>query len=80
MAVVMERIQLGRKSKDSTASEGKGVLVRVSKDAVTILRRLSGFLEKPMSDVVSEMIVKHGKPELQRLMFAEQERFRKELK
>lgn len=77
---VLEHKDVGRRPKDSTAPEGKGVLVRVSKEAVTILRRLSGFLEKPMSDVVSEIVVKHGKPELQRLMHAEQERFRKELK
>lgn len=48
--------------------DGKGVLMRVSKDAAKVARRLSGFLEMPMSDVVSKLILKYGVPELQKLM------------
>lgn len=42
--------------------------MRVSKDAAKVARRLAGFLEKPMSDVVSALIIKYGQPELQKLM------------
>lgn len=73
-----EVLVMGRRPKGQAAPEGKGVLVRVSKDAVTILRRLSGFLEKPMSDVVSEIVIEHGRPKLQKLMAQEQETLRRE--
>ena len=71
-------IEMGRRPKGHTGLDGKGTLVRVSKEAVTVLRRLSGFLEKPMSDVVSELIIEHGRPRLHKLMQEENEVIRKE--
>ena len=69
---------VGRRPKGQPAPEGKGVLVRVSKDAVAVVRRLSGFLEMPMSDVVSQLILEHGKPKLMKLMNAAQEAMERE--
>lgn len=79
-AAVCERRteDMGRRPKGQPAPEGKGVLVRVSKDAVAVVRRLSGFLEMPMSDVVSQLILEHGRPKLMKLMAAEQESMRRD--
>lgn len=69
-----------RRKKGEEALVMYGVPVRLSKDSVHILRRLSGFLDKPMSDVGSMLIIEAGRPMLQKLMTEEQDRMKKESK
>lgn len=67
-----------RRKKGDETTAMHGIPVRLSKDSVHILRRLSGFMDKPMSDVGSLLIIQAGRPLLQKLMAEEQDRLKKE--
>lgn len=67
-----------RKSKSDPPISVYGTPVRISDKALMLLRKLSGHLDKAMTDVASDLIMEHGPPLLQKLMLEEQERMKKE--
>lgn len=58
-------------------SSGKGVPTKISNEALATLRKLAGMMQRPMSDVVSELVMVHGRTVLLDLMKKEIEAIKK---